>query len=83
MVAANDVRSISGFEQRCVQLGAAQTATEPRSGRINAARSHAQTASIARTRVDPTVADWAAPSQPFPFFFFPYLCSLLHVFMYM
>ncbi|MEJ5118566.1 MULTISPECIES: hypothetical protein [Gluconobacter] len=32
------------FEHRRVRLGAVQTATVPRSGRINAARSHAQTA---------------------------------------
>ncbi|KXV70468.1 hypothetical protein AD952_12875 [Acetobacter cerevisiae] len=59
------------FEHRRVRLGAAQTATVPRSGRINAARSHAQTAqpaSMARTRVDPPVAGWAAPSQPLPFY---------------
>ncbi|GEM18441.1 MULTISPECIES: hypothetical protein [Gluconobacter] len=59
------------FEHRRVRLGAVQTATVPRSGRINAARSHAQAAqpaSMARTRVDPPVAGWAAPSQPFPFF---------------
>ncbi len=65
------------FEHRRVRLGAVQTATVPRSGRINAARSHAQAvqpASMARTRVDPTVAGWAAPSQPFPFLsgFFSY-----------
>ena len=61
------------FEHRRVRLGAVQTATVPRSGRINAARSHAQTAqpaSMARTRVDPPVADWAAPSQLFSFVFF-------------
>ncbi|MCW2267163.1 hypothetical protein M2305_003182 [Gluconobacter cerinus] len=60
------------FEHRRVRLGAVQTATVPRSGRINAARSHAQAAqpaSMARTRVDPPVAGWAAPSQPFPFFY--------------
>jgi len=59
------------FEHRRVRLGAVQAATVPRSGRINAARSHAQTAwpaSMARTRVDPPVAGWAAPSQPFTFF---------------
>ena len=58
------------FEHRRVRLGAVQTATVPRSGRINAARSHAQTAqpaSMARTRVDPPVAGWADPSQPFSF----------------
>ncbi|MEN3177566.1 hypothetical protein ABDK75_16495 [Gluconobacter sp. OJA] len=66
------------FEHRRVRLGAVQTATVPRSGRINAARSHAQAAqpaSMARTRVDPPVAGWATPSQPFPlfigFFFLP------------
>jgi len=55
------------FEHRRVRLGAVQTATVPRSGTINAARSHAQTASMARTRVDPPVAGWADPSQLFPF----------------
>ncbi|WP_284236263.1 hypothetical protein [Gluconobacter cerinus] len=68
------------FEHRRVRLGAVQTATVPRSGRINAARSHAQAAqpaSMARTRVDPTVAGWAAPSQLFLLLRFPAIFPFL------
>ena len=68
------------FEHHRVRLGAVQTATVPRSGRINAARSHAQTAqpaSMARTRVDPPVAGWADPSQPFLPLRFPSIFQFL------
>ena len=68
------------FEHHRVRLGVVQTATVPRSGRINAARSHAQTAqpaSMARTRVDPPVAGWADPSQPFLPLRFPSIFQFL------
>ena len=71
------------FEHRRVRLGAVQTATVPRSGRINAARSHAQAAqpaSMARTRVDPPVAGWADPSQPPPSFSPSYLYLIAYMF---